>query len=264
MSVSTLKRCIEKLADAGYLIIEHRGQEGVSLPNQYHLNIGFTPEVSQESVDSDVNERDQSEPNPVHSELPPVHSEPTHPVHSELGVGSHRATKQEFKQEYIKQEDNLSDADKSASGGQEIVVSDVLPKQQQQESEETLFQNKCRLAWTMYSAAFAQRYSVKPVRNAKVNAQVKQLVQRLGEEAGMVAEFFVFNVNERFVVQKTHDLGLLLSSAESYRTQWATGRAMTQTRAGQIDSTQANASALDEALNIARSRRNQGEVHEQC
>jgi len=37
MGVSTLKRNIASLADAGLLTIEHRTQDGVSLPNQYRL-----------------------------------------------------------------------------------------------------------------------------------------------------------------------------------------------------------------------------------
>lgn len=37
MGISTLKRNIASLADAGLLTIEHRSNEGVSLPNQYRL-----------------------------------------------------------------------------------------------------------------------------------------------------------------------------------------------------------------------------------
>ena len=136
----------------------------------------------------------------------------------------------------------------------------MLSNGQQDDQSETVFQSKCRLLWTMYKAAFRNRYGLDPVRNAKVNAQVKQIVQRLGEEGAMVAEFYVYQVNERFVVQKTHDLGLLLKDAESYRNQWAMGRAMTQTRAQQIDSTQANASAADEAIAMLRAR-DQGAYH---
>lgn len=37
MGVSTVKRNIASLADAGYLVIESRSHDGVSLPNQYRL-----------------------------------------------------------------------------------------------------------------------------------------------------------------------------------------------------------------------------------
>lgn len=247
MSVSTLKRCIEKLEEGGYLKIEHRGQEGVSLPNQYHLNIGFTPEKKSEEVGS-------IDDDGVQDELGAGQTEPTPPVQSELGVGSERATKQESKQEYINQEDNLPDADESAPVVSEPSLPAVLPKQQQVDPKETELQMKCREAWTDYKNAYFARYGIAPVRNAKVNAQVKQLVQRLGAEAGPVAEFYVLNVNDSFVVRKTHDLGTLLSSAESYRTQWATGHSMTNTRAQQIDSTQTNANAAHEAIAMLRAR----------
>lgn len=157
--------------------------------------------------------------------------------------------------------DISSEADESASVAADQGRPAVLSNEQQEVSEETKFQGKCRLLWTMYKAAYQTRYGVEPIRNAKVNAQVKQLVQRLGEEGAMVAEFYVLNVHERFVIQKTHDLGLLLASAESYRTQWATGRAMTNTRAQQIDSTQANASAAEEAIAMLRAREQQGAYH---
>lgn len=263
MSISTLKRCIERLEEAGFLKIERRGQDGVSLPNQYDLKIGFTPDPKPEQVDSICVEDTQNEPTPVQDELPPAQSEPTPPGQSELGVGSERATNQESNQEYNNQEYNSSDADESAPVEVVPSVPAVLPKQQQANQNETELQTKCREAWTAYKNAYFARYEIAPVRNQKVNSQVKQLVQRLGTEAGPVAEFYVLNVNDAFVLRKTHDLGVLLSSAESYRTQWATGRTMTQTRARQIDSTQANASAVDEALAIARARRNQGNTYEQ-
>jgi len=254
MSISTLKRCIEKLEESGYLKIERRGQDGVSLPNQYDLKIGFTPETKLELVDSPSDECAQNEPVPVQVDPTPVQSEPTPPVQSDLGVGSERATNQEYNQEYNNQEYNYTDADKSAPV--EVVSSGLalLPKEQHVNQNETELQMKCREAWTAYKNAYLARYQIAPVRNQKVNSQVKQLVQRLGTEAGPVAEFYVLNVNDAFVLRKTHDLGVLLSSAESYRTQWATGHAMTQTRARQMDSTQANASAADEAIAMLRAR----------
>ena len=247
MSVSTLKRCIDKLEEVGYLKIEHRGQEGVSLPNQYHLNVGYSPVVIRDDASPNSNNDDQND-------LGAGQSEPTPSGQCELGVGSERATKQESNPEFSNQEYKLAEADESASGAQEVGSAVVLSEEQQANQSETIFQSKCRLTWLMYKAAYEQRYGIAPVRNAKVNSQVKSLVQRLGEEAGLVAEFYVYNVNESFVVKKTHDLGVLLSGAESYRTQWATGRSMTNTRAQQMDSTQANASAADEAIAMLRAR----------
>ncbi len=117
---------------------------------------------------------------------------------------------------------------------------------------ETEVQAACRATWVAYATAYRNRHGVAPVRNAKVNANVKQLVQRLGrEEAPAVAGWFL-TVNERYVVQNMHDLGSLLAKCEAYRTQWATGRQMTATSAQQQDQTQANASAADDAKALLR------------
>lgn len=130
----------------------------------------------------------------------------------------------------------------------------VLSNGQQEDQKETAFQGKCRETWKAYGEAYNHRYGIPPVRNAKINTLVKNLVQRLGADAPAVAAFYVQCVNEAFVVRKSHDLGTLVASAESYRTQWATGRTMTQGIARQIDSTQTNASVADEAIRLLRER----------
>lgn len=77
-------------------------------------------------------------------------------------------------------------------------------------------------AWESYAHAYRSRYSVDPVRNAQVNAKLAQLVDRLGEEAPLVAEFYL-TLNNPFYVKSRHPVGLLLQEAEGIRTQWATG-----------------------------------------
>lgn len=117
---------------------------------------------------------------------------------------------------------------------------------------ETDLQAACRATWAAYASAYRDRHGVAPVRNAKVNANVRQIVQRLGHsEAPLVAAWFL-TVNERYVVQNMHDLGALLAKCEAYRTQWATGRQMTQASAQQQDQTQSNANAAEEAKELLR------------
>lgn len=243
MSLSTLKRCIDKLELAGLLTIEHRELNGVSLPNQYHLHLDVGsqrtyPVQKQKGVGSDLGGGVGSQ-------------RPAGSVQSELQTSNNN---QEVKPGSI----TVTDADKSASGQAAVLVGEVLPKSKQKgekAEQETAFQEKCRAAWKAYGEAYCQRYGTAPIRNAKVNSQVKQLVMRLGAEAAEVAAWFVLNVNESFVVRKVHDLGLLVANAEGYRTQWATGRAMTNTRASQIDQTAANFSAADEAKALLRAKR---------
>lgn len=124
------------------------------------------------------------------------------------------------------------------------------------DDKETALQSACKHTWAAYSAAYERRYGAKPVRNQSVNSKVKQFVQRIGfEESPLVAAFYVDRVSDSFVVRKVHDVGLLLSGAEGYRTQWAAGAAMTGTRAQQIDQSQSNFDAADEAMAILRQRR---------
>jgi len=142
------------------------------------------------------------------------------------------------------------------------LVTDVIAKpvkssvSRKPSAEETALQGACRETWAAYSSAYVQRYGIAPVRNQQVNAKVKAFVQRIGyAEAPGVARFYVERVSERFVVGKCHDVGLLLSGAEGYRTQWATGQAMTSTRAQQADKSQANYDAAAEAMALIRARR---------
>jgi hypothetical protein len=99
-------------------------------------------------------------------------------------------------------------------------------------------------AWAAYSAAYEARYGVPPVRNAQVNSQLGQLVDKLGaEEAPMVAAFYLTSRN-RFYVGAGHSVGLLVKDAEKLRTEWATGRQSTATEATLADRTQANFNAF--------------------
>jgi hypothetical protein len=74
-----------------------------------------------------------------------------------------------------------------------------------------------------YAAAYRLRYGEFPVRNAKVNSQLKQLVDRLGaEESGPVSAHYV-GLNEPLYVKAGHCLDLLLRDAERLRTLWKHG-----------------------------------------
>lgn len=119
-------------------------------------------------------------------------------------------------------------------------------------------QADCRAIWAAYAAAYQHRYGVAPVRNAKINNQVKQLAVRIPrDEAPAIAAFYV-TVNDARLVNDCHPVGSLLAKAESYRTQWATGRQMNATTARQIEATQANVNAAQEAAARIRAR-GQGE-----
>lgn len=244
MSLSTLKRCIDKLEAAGLLTIEHRELNGVSLPNQYHLHL----DVSSQGT-------------------PLVQN--TKGVGSKLGggVGSQRAkgsvhgelqtsnNNQEVKPGSITYPGG--DNSPPAAGGLPVVLSGEQ-QQEQSEHKEPSYEKIRTVFWERFDAAYFQRYAATIPRNAKTNSQVKQLIARLGKEAPAVACFYVSNVNEQRVVLASHTLDFLLMNAEGYRTQWINGRSMTAGQARQTDSTATNANVADEAIRILRERNAQG------
>jgi hypothetical protein len=128
----------------------------------------------------------------------------------------------------------------------EVVHGDnTAPPEKQNDTE---LQAACRETWKSYSNAYFDRYGTEPVRNAKVNGQVKQFVQRLGfTESPHVAAFFLTH-NNAYYAGRMHSVDCLLSDAEKLRTEWATGNAITQTKARQLDKKQSNKDAVGEAL----------------
>ncbi|MFZ2981997.1 MAG: helix-turn-helix domain-containing protein [Sphingobium sp.] len=120
----------------------------------------------------------------------------------------------------------------------------------------TEFQAVCRATWEAYTGAYFDRYGIEPVRNAKVSSQVVQFCKRVPQdEAPHIAEHFVSS-NSAFYVSRGHQFGNLLTDAEKLRTEWATGRSMTSATARQLDSTQTNLNAVDQALAMMTQRRN--------
>lgn len=95
--------------------------------------------------------------------------------------------------------------------------------------------------WDAYSKAYAEKYGVQPVRNAKVNGQLAQFVSRLGaDESPGVARSYVASRNGLYVASK-HCVDLLLRDCEKLRTEWATGNVGHQRDAREEDRMSATA-----------------------
>ncbi|MDP9504540.1 helix-turn-helix domain-containing protein [Pseudomonas protegens] len=110
-------------------------------------------------------------------------------------------------------------------------------------------------AWANYSMAYRKRHGAWPVWNAKVAGQLGQVIDRLGiDVAHHVAAYFL-TINDARVVSNMHSIGDLLAKAEAYHTQWATNRQMNGTTARQIEHSQTNYSAAEQALEALRARR---------
>ncbi|MDP9893219.1 hypothetical protein J2W32_001476 [Variovorax boronicumulans] len=109
--------------------------------------------------------------------------------------------------------------------------------------------------WEAYSSAYATRYGVEPLRNAKVNALLSQFLDKLPvDEAPAVAAFYVRS-NNQFYVTKGHSVAVLLADAEKLRTEWVTGRQTTATQARLADQTQTNANAFAGLISEAQAKK---------
>ena len=157
-------------------------------------------------------------------------------------------------QEYVEQElknppnTDLAASQKCAADGG-VSAPAVIP-----ERKPTTPERITEIAWERFTIAYRERYGVDPLRDKKNNSMMVRLVERLGRHAPAVACFYVRNVNDAYIVRNTHSLGLLLKGADTYHTQWATGRAMTSAQARQIDSTQTNANAAEQAKAMLRAQ----------
>lgn len=136
-----------------------------------------------------------------------------------------------------------------------LVAPDKTPAPTENKPD-TELQAACRETWKSYSSAYFDRYGTEPVRNQKVNSQVKQFVQRLGfSESPHVAAFYLTH-NNAYYSGRMHAVDCMLSDAEKLRTEWATGNTMTQTKARQIDKTQSNYDAVGEAIKLLKDEAN--------
>ena len=114
---------------------------------------------------------------------------------------------------------------------------------------------KTHRTWINYAICYQKRYGAWPVWNATVGGKVAQFIKRVGEDAAPKVAAFYVGLNELGVTKAGHGVGKMLADAEKYHTQWMTGRALTDTRARQIDQSQSNFDASDEALEILAQRR---------
>lgn len=131
--------------------------------------------------------------------------------------------------------------------------SEVIKKKKEKKEKKEL--NTCVVpsaaaqVWNRYAEAYQARYKTQPVRNAKVNSQIAQLVSRIGGEAAPeVAAFYVWH-NDQFYVRNTHSVDFLLRNAEALHTQWKTGQSVTSSQARKIDETQGRVNVFQEIIN---------------
>lgn len=105
-------------------------------------------------------------------------------------------------------------------------------------------------AWANYAMAYRKRYQCWPVWNAAAGGILGKLVDRLGIEVAHSVAAYYLTINDARIVNDCHSLNNLIAKAEAYHTQWATGRQMNSRTARQIEDTQANMNAAQEAARL--------------
>ncbi|SDR19881.1 Helix-turn-helix domain-containing protein [Pseudomonas grimontii] len=116
--------------------------------------------------------------------------------------------------------------------------------------------------WANYAMAYRKRYSAWPVWNAKAGKQMALLVDRLGADVAHHVAAHFLKTSDATVLRKCHSLNELLANAESYHTQWVTGQRVNGTTARQMERTEANLSAAEQAAQMVLAKRQAGDRNE--
>ncbi|SEI67057.1 phage replication protein [Pseudomonas sp. NFR16] len=107
-------------------------------------------------------------------------------------------------------------------------------------------------AWANYAMAYRKRYQCWPVWNAAAGGMLGKLVDRLGIDVAHSVAAYYLTINDARIVNDCHSLTNLIAKAEAFHTQWATGRQMNGRTARQIEDTQANINAAQQAARNIR------------
>lgn len=244
MSAATVKRAIKELVAGGYLSVENRVKNGEKQPNQYKLHLDRVGSHSTYPLQEASEVGSQS--TKVGSDRPNLGSEGTE------GVGSQGAIKQESSKQEVKQEENLKNLPAATSAAGAVVIPFEAPRVEIPADMPGPKDQGCKTfkTWANYAMAYRKRYSAWPVWNAKVGGQISQLIDRLGiDVAHSVAAFYV-TVNDARLINDCHSLNHLLAKCEAFHTQWQTGRQMNGRTARQMEDTQANVNAAQEAARL--------------
>ncbi|NMY32899.1 helix-turn-helix domain-containing protein [Pseudomonas sp. WS 5412] len=116
--------------------------------------------------------------------------------------------------------------------------------------------------WANYAMAYRKRYSAWPVWNAKAGKQMALLVDRLGADVAHHVAAHYLKTSDATVLRKCHSINELLANAESYHTQWVTGQRVNGTTARQMERTEANLSAAEQAAQMVLAKRQAGDRNE--
>ncbi|MCO8250277.1 hypothetical protein [Comamonas thiooxydans] len=100
-------------------------------------------------------------------------------------------------------------------------VTHVIPGELRYPGEST----KSHKTWVAYAIAYQGRYKDWPLWNESVAGQIIKFIDKVGaERAPRIAVHYVRRVEEKFICDQMHPVGLLLSNAQKWATQQQTGQ----------------------------------------
>lgn len=102
--------------------------------------------------------------------------------------------------------------------------------------------------WKVYAFGYERRYGVPPLRNAKVNGQLKQFCERVGYAEAPAIIAFYLTQNDFWYVKQMHTIGIALSEAEKITAAYRRGAMVTKREADYIDKTSSRESFYDRII----------------
>lgn len=112
--------------------------------------------------------------------------------------------------------------------------------------------------WKVYAFGYERRYGVPPLRNAKVNGQLKQFCERVGYSEAPAIIAFYLTQNDFWYVKQMHTIGIALAEAEKITAAYRRGAMVTKREADYIDKTSSRNSFIDQILEVRRQKAQQG------
>lgn len=113
------------------------------------------------------------------------------------------------------------------------------------------------LTWNAYADAFRTRYKSEPLHNAQANTAIKQLCDKVGQEAPDVARWYVASP-DAFYVQKAHAPEFMGRDAQKLVTEMRTGQRINGHQAKKLDDAHATVAAGAAVLRRLEQRAQKG------
>lgn len=145
----------------------------------------------------------------------------------------------------------INDIIEEKSGASQTTVRPAPPEEKRREEVPFRTPRKTRAApdeglvlrrevWTAYESAYQDRYGVPPADNVESRSAIKKFCGKIQAVDCVAVAAFYLTHNGAFYVAKGHNPLHLAADAAKLRTEWATGRQITQTEAQQGDRRQGN------------------------